>query len=183
MKGKTRAEKKIEKIVENLVGFEVNIKISDTWQSVPESKSKKVYLCPYLDETMKLQENIWIDWIKENYNGFKGNIFMISLLHEIGHILTYSDFKNSRPVEFNYSEDLIAECDRVSMNLCQKGLIKSKEFETNCLNYYNAPVERIATDWAIHFYRTNKSYVDNAFEKICKVLVKFYKKNGIEETN
>lgn len=180
MKGKAKAEKKIEKIVENLIGFDVAIKLSDSWQAIPEKK--KIFLCPYVDETAEIQENIWADWIKENYN-FEGNIFMISLLHEIGHILTYEDFKNSRPIEFNYSEDLSAECDRISINLCEHGLIKSKEFENNCLNYFNAPVERIATDWAVHFYRTNKNYVNNAFDKICKMLVKFYKKNGIEEAS
>lgn len=179
MKGKNKTEKKIEKVVKKLVGFKINVKISNCWQSIPESKSKKIFLNPFIDETDEVQNGIWSNWIKKNYN-FEGNIFMISLLHEIGHLLTWVDFRRNNPIEFIHSQDLITECDKISLDLSRHDLIYSKQFKEICEKYHAIPTERIATDWAINFYRNNTKHVEKAFKNICLILKKFYKKNGVE---
>lgn len=181
MKGKKRVERKIEKAVDKYLGLDLNIKLSNVWQCIPESKSNKVFMSPFVDEIDEIQDNVWLEWIKETFDFECDNVFMISLLHEAGHLATWTDFKKFHSKDFVFSQDETKVCDDISRDLCAHGMANTKAFKDNCRRYNAIPIEKIATQWAVNFYKNYKKDVKKCYNKICKILIKFYKKNGVTD--
>lgn len=77
----------------------------------------------------------------------KLNVFMWSLLHEIGHHHTYYDF----------TED---EIDRFTKKVHRIEKTKSSK------PYYDLPYERAATEWAVNYANTHQKEVLELWEKI-----------------
>ena len=179
LKGKDKLNKKISKIVKDLVGFKVKCKISNIWQSL--YYENKIWINPIKTEVDLIQDEYWMEWMVKRYNWVPDSIFMFSLLHEIGHLKTQEGMINFNSQEFVYSEDIESQCDDDSVDLCIRGLTKSEDFKKVNLDYFSCPLEAIASDWAEIFYRSNTDRVNRAFEKIQKTLNKWYRKNGLIE--
>lgn len=68
--------------------------------------------------------------------------FGFSFLHELGHFMTWNEIPVSDIIEYNYIAKKINEDDDMSNH--ERNLI-----------YFNLPVEKIATEWAINFVKNN----------------------------
>lgn len=72
------------------------------------------------------------------------NWCILSLLHEIGHIMTTTDeLENNRQ-----------ELDSMYSFMYREGVITENEYFTS---YFDIPAERKATEWGIDFYKKNQN--------------------------
>ena len=91
-------------------------------------------------------DDMFLNFIKDEFGTDCGNIFLASLLHEIGHIMTYDD-------DMDEDRDI------------QYGLLQLAYEEDNDVLKYNnmyfrIPAEYNATYWGIQYYRNNKEKCD-----------------------
>lgn len=97
-------------------------------------------------------DKIYLDFL-ENEFGEKFNMFLMSLLHEIGHIMTYDDDLNDARdifygmLKLNFDED------------------KSDITEYNNL-YFKIPMEYEATYWGVQYYRNNREKCDRLIKML-----------------
>ena len=78
--------------------------------------------------------------------GVRANIFMMSCMHEVGHIMTNDD-------------EMLDERDAI-YGLLQIGYEFSNNFQDYNRMYFHIPAEYEATAWAVDFYRSNKAMCD-----------------------
>lgn len=71
------------------------------------------------------------------------NIFVLSLLHEVGHAMTDEDWTTRQQADFANRKN---------------GL--NPDNEVDLYNYYYTPDEYAATAWAIDFINDNRQYID-----------------------
>lgn len=116
------------------------------------------------------------DYFMENFNrlapDIKCDVFLASFLHELGHHETISFIED---VDELYCRD-------VKHKLSQELENKHSEEETKALyqRYFDLPDEYEATMWAIEYIRENSEKVATLWEKLQKVIIKFYEINRIE---
>ena len=77
-----------------------------------------------------------------NFTLTKENLFTMSILHELGH---------------HYTVDLFTEeqWEEEATEKCLEGLEGAERERT----YFNLPIEKTATMWAVNFYRENKEFM------------------------
>lgn len=91
----------------------------------------------------------YLDFIKKEYN-FHPNNFIISLLHEIGHLETETEkLSNNRAIEY------------ATLEYAFENNIITKEELFN--KYFKIEAEILATNWAVEYYKQNQ-------EKINKII-------------
>lgn len=93
------------------------------------------------------EDNLFLDFVKELNSKCNYNAFILGILHEIGHIMTYDEeLDNDRDEQY------------ALMQVAHKlGL-----YDTNKLNkeYFKIPLELNATQWGIDFAMNNKKLMD-----------------------
>lgn len=88
----------------------------------------------------------------------KTDVFVYSIFHEIGHSQTIDLVSDE---DYNYSQDRKADPD-----------ITNDE-------YFNLPDEIIASEWAVDYINNNIDEVENFWNGLIPLLMKFYKRNHI----
>ena len=78
--------------------------------------------------------------------GVHTDIFMMSLLHEVGHLMTNDD-------------DMLDERDTI-YSLLKVGYEATNNFQDYNRMYFHIPAEYEATSWAVDFYRSHKAMCD-----------------------
>lgn len=126
--------------------------------------------------TFKITENtiedeLFDEFIFERFGYEVKNIFMISLLHEVGHHLANNEIDG---MIYNFCMDEKDRIEKAIPNLDSYDEIKKLEYQ-----YFALPDEIMATQWAVNFARNNALECDVMWENIKTALFKFYKKNGL----
>lgn len=118
-------------------------------------------------------DKVWKEYVLKTFNYKIENIFMFSLLHEIGHHMTY-DFYTEKEcnTENKYIEKIEKELARSTSNAKDKRLN---------LEYFNLPMERTATQWAVRYYKKHKIEMNLLWRKFKRELKNFYKINGLKD--
>lgn len=119
----------------------------------------------------RVEDELFIKFVKERF-GFKPlNNFMLSLFHELGHKATYEEIlENDVVCDFCASEK-----DRIEKEM---GLAKTKKQVKKLeYQYFNLPDEIIATKWAVDYMTKNKDEIKEMWKRIEKEILKFYEKN------
>lgn len=91
------------------------------------------------------------------FDKYKINCFILSILHEVGHIMTYEEEEQE---EYTKDINLLVELESQSLI--------SKEQQANL--YTRLTLERWATQWAIDFCKLNNAFVQDYQDKIIKRL-------------
>jgi len=97
------------------------------------------------------------------------SLFVISLLHELGHHITLPLYSKKIKKEWSI----------------KKSLVESKKADTDeekiqkQIEYCNLPEEKIATDKAIEILLENYKFIHSYEKTIFKAIKNFYKKNNI----
>lgn len=91
------------------------------------------------DSFTEEEDKIWSAFLKKEFN-INYDPYIMSVLHEIGHIKTYT-------------EDLNAERNLIYFLLQMK--YEEDNFEEFNNEYFKIPMEYNATKWAVKFYRNN----------------------------
>lgn len=101
------------------------------------------------------QENTYGDWVFCNFIkkrfGIDINPFLIGILHEIGHIMTYDEQLDSERSILYYLLQIDYKSDQI------------EEFSDM---YFQIPAEFEATKWAVNYYLSNKDFCDNFLKEI-----------------
>lgn len=111
-------------------------------------------------------------WFMEFFNSLAPDIncdiFLASLMHEIGHHMTYDDFDDE-----DWASDLFYR-----NTLEAKGTAISDR-DIN-FEYFNLPTERAATEWAIKYIRSNVEQIKVFWANIMRTIEWFYNINYVE---
>ena len=117
-------------------------------------------------------EDEWFnEFIEERFGYHVENTFIISLLHEIGHHFTMGKFN-----KFQQSKERVAIA-KIEHNLSESN---DEDFDKEMYKkYFDLPMEKSATKWAVNYYRTHRQAINRFYKKLEKELQKFYKLNGL----
>lgn len=119
----------------------------------------------------RIEDELFLDFVKERFNYKPLNNFMLSLFHEIGHHYTYDEATES-DIIYDFCQ---AEKDRIEEEMqtaTSNRKIKKLEYE-----YFNLPDEIVATAWAVEYMREHEEEIKIMWEHILKAIHKFYEKN------
>lgn len=113
-------------------------------------------------------------WVKDTFDFKIGNIFVFSVLHELGHFFTIDNFTDEE-----------MEKDTEAKELIEEGLTKlrrkSKKYNEVYCAYFDLPTEYTATEWAVNWILDNKKEANKLCVKCNKALAKFYLRNGVTD--
>ncbi len=108
------------------------------------------------------EEKAFIDYVNELepkfFQKYKINIYILALLHEVGHIMTHIEDLEE---EYNKDTELLRKLE-------ESGKLTR---EQECYFYARLELETLATQWAIDFIKQNFDFVNNYQNKIIKRLV------------
>ena len=97
-------------------------------------------------------DKMYDDFLYEQF-GKRYNVFLMSLLHEVGHIMTYED-------ELEEGRDIIYGLLKLNY---EEG--KSDVAEYNH-EYFLIPMEFEATSWGVWYYENHKEQCDELIKKL-----------------
>ena len=87
-------------------------------------------------------DKIFLKFLKKEFN-IEMDMFLISLLHEVGHIMTYDD-------DMNDDRSVVYGLLKVQFD---EGKANIEEYNDM---YFHIPAEFEATDWGVKYYLENK---------------------------
>ena len=123
----------------------------------------------YTLKTGTFHDEWFVEYIKDRFDYDVENVFIITILHEIGHYKTDEEIGDA----------LGAYCDqdkeRISDIISNTDVTEEEEKRLNW-QYFNLPDEFAATAWAVE---ENPEYIKEMWDKIEKVLHEFYEKNHL----
>ena len=146
MKIKKLNKKELEKFIHN-IDNEIIIRYGKNFECDVNKKIVWVGLNQSIGDDLTFTN--FLQTIDKNYY----NLFIISLLHEIGHLQTYTLQLDNERTEL-YSLQSLA---------LQMGIINRQQAN---FEYFNIPMERKATDWARHYYNLCKPAIAETINKI-----------------
>ena len=120
----------------------------------------------------KLIDTTWKEYVLKTFNYKIENIFMFSILHEIGHHFTMDDFPKR---QLNFENRKVKKIEKALENSNSDELDKKLNFE-----YFDMPMEKVATKWAVNYYKKHRLEINNFWKKFNKELKNFYKVNGLK---
>ena len=149
--------KELTAVVNNFTQqFDCVAEISDTfWVDVA---TNTVYFSLFYE---KREEEEFMSTVYRCNPKVEMNIFLWSLLHEIFHVETYDDL----------TEEELLYCVDVKENI-QRGLV-------NPLEYYDLPIERMATEAAVKWANTHINELAEFWTQFLDATMRFYQLNGI----
>ena len=162
--------KELEKVINNfLEEFDLTGEMSSDFAYYYQSDkiTYSLVLPQYADLYYKeFITSVWGDEFLSNID-----IFLVSLLHEVGHSETYDDLED---MDIAYADDMK---DMISTKL-SFGVAEARRKELY-FDYFALPDEYAATAWAIAFIKENKSKCEQIWKEMYKAIHKFYMVNEI----
>lgn len=123
-------------------------------------------------------DRFFLDFAKSLNPSLTCDIFLLSLLHEIGHEETLDELDDST---IAYCQD---EKTRINMQYTFAELDKDEDKMRAAANeYFNLPDEKIATEWAIDYMVNNQAEISSLWFKIAQQISKIYDMNGVKNDN
>lgn len=125
----------LTKLVEKFIDKDCDVQMGDHFAYIPAEETILITL----HEDNKNNDE-WKIFLKKNFNFdlTRENLLTMSILHELGHHYTVDLFSDEE-----WCLQATEEClgDLTGTERCQA--------------YYNLPIEKIATNWAVEVYNTN----------------------------
>lgn len=119
-------------------------------------------------------DRLFKQYIKNTFNFDVPNIFMMSLLHEIGHAETLENISMKQYKKDHQTKNkLEEELDKLSTDDPNYDIVYSK--------YFDIGFEKVATEWAVNYYKSHKSEIANFYSKFLKVLHSEFERLGLVE--
>lgn len=128
----------------------------------------KLYFSLFDDE---YTNNLWREWLKREYKkNYNKNFstFVLFFLHEIGHYYTIDDFDDDYDTIVAQKQGLAIDYDTDS----------DQEIVEKNFTYWELPIEKAATDWAIDFYNEHFEKMQIFLKKCLQVISEFYAENS-----
>ncbi len=130
------------KVIESFIkDIDSNIEVETDDRFCVDIEGEVVYITDSLNSK---EDEIWSEFLKREFE-IDYDPYVMSVLHEIGHIMTFT-------------EDLNKEREMIYFLLQMK--YTDDNFEDFNNEYFKIPMEYEATVWAVEFYRDNKELCD-----------------------
>lgn len=152
----------IEKVDSFLSPFGIDSDFDSDFYYDPEEE--RVYFSILVTEKA---DALFKKFILENFNLITPNIFTLSLLHEVGHFYTLNFF-TEKQIRNTHKEKVLIE---KKLNTLP---INSDEYNEVFCEYFNLNIEKVATEWAVTYYKNNKKRCDDFYEDFLNILQNEY---------
>ena len=114
-------------------------------------------------------DRLFKQYVSSHFHFDPPSIFMLSLLHEVGHAYTLSSFSKLRLRSAHQAKREI-----------EKELEKNNSDEVYSL-YFDLSIEKVATAWAVDYYRNNRKRCDDFYSSFVQTLKAEYERIGLTE--
>lgn len=114
-------------------------------------------------------DRLFKEYVRKTFSFEIPNIFMLSLLHEVGHFYTLHTFSKMRLRAAHQAKKLIE--NELKVNDCDE--IYSQ--------YFDLSIEKVATAWAVDYYKENKKRCEDFYSSFVQVLKSEYERLGVTE--
>ena len=115
-------------------------------------------------------DEYFIPFCKELAPDIEVDPFIISILHEVGHLYT----------RFNFSSSTWAE-SMLKKEKIQDTIFKNEDnddvYEEMVIQYFNLPEEKAATEWALNYIRTHELEIEILWAELQPAIARFFRKN------
>lgn len=115
-------------------------------------------------------DRLFKKYILDHFNFQVPNIFTISLLHEVGHYFTLSNFS-----------EMELETAHLAKKTIQEMLKMDSSNDEIYTLYFDLNIEKIATAWAIDYYKNHTKRCERFYSKFLKELQDQYEKLNLTE--
>ena len=131
-----------------------------------DSEETRVYFSIVISER---SVRLFKEYIKNTFNFDAPNIFMISLLHEIGHAETLDTVSTKQlKADHKAKEALTQALDAMSND--------DPNYDKVFSTYFDLTIEKIATQWAVDYYKANRKKCDDFYSIFLNALQKEFKR-------
>ena len=114
-------------------------------------------------------DRLFKSYVEKTFHFNVPHIFVISLLHEVGHFYTLHTFSKMR-----------LEAAHSAKNLIEEALEMDDDDEIYSL-YFDLSIEKVATAWAVDYYKKNMKRCEDFYSKFVETLKAEYKRIGVTE--
>jgi hypothetical protein len=149
---------------EFLEPFGIDSDFSSDFSYDPEDE--RVYFSVMVSERA---DRLFKQYVLSHFHFEISNIFMISLLHEVGHAFTLNSFSKMEIKNDHLAKETIEE------------MLHADDSDDIYSLYFDLKIERVATAWAINYYKANKKRCDDFYLKFVSALKKEYLRLGLTE--
>lgn len=167
---KIKGVKKLNKAIENeLSSFKVSAKLDKEFTMSVDDK-----IITYSITTSEVDK--WFDEFVFKTFGFSiENDFVMSLLHEIGHLKTLDNIEDE-----TYEKDL-KEKEKITKKIQSDKTDTEKKEKNLHFKYFALPTEIVATAWAVSWARKHPKKYKKMCENTTLAIQEFYKINKVTE--
>ena len=114
-------------------------------------------------------DRLFKEYVHKTFSFDIPNIFMLNLLHEIGHAETLSQFSKQRLKTVHKQKEAISErLDQTNSDACY-------------IEYFDLSIEKVATAWAVEYYKANTKRCEDFYSRFLKELHRQYAEIGLTE--
>lgn len=103
-------------------------------------------------------DRLFKEYVKKTFHFSTPNVFMMSLLHEVGHAYTLGNFSRTA---------LKTDMDAKAM---LEDALSMKDDDELFSMYFDLEVEKAATAWAVDYYKANTERCEQFYAKFLKIL-------------
>lgn len=136
-----------------------------------DAETQTVYFSIIINER---SDRLFSYYILKTFNFKVPNIFIMSLLHEVGHYFTWENFSRKKIKNAHKIKKIIqSELKELTPN--------HPDYDTVYSKYFDLQIEKVATAWAVDYYKNNKKRCDDFYNKFETELHKQYSELNLIE--
>ena len=154
----------VEMVDEFLEPFGVDSDFSSDFSYDPEDD--RVYFSIIVAER---SDRLFKQYVSTHFHFETPSIFMLSLLHEVGHAYTLHTFSKLRLKTAHEAKKIIEEA------------LKMDDSDEIYSLYFDLSIEKVATAWAVDYYRANRKRCDDFYSRFLQTPKAEYERIGLTE--
>lgn len=112
-------------------------------------------------------DRLFKQYVSTHFNFETPSIFMLSLLHEVGHAYTLHTFSKLRLKTAHEAKKIIEEA------------LEMDDSDEIYSLYFDLSIEKVATAWAVDYYKANRKRCDDFYKAFLETLQEEYKRLGV----
>lgn len=154
----------VEMVDEFLEPFGVDSDFSSDFSYDPEDD--RVYFSIIVAER---SDRLFKQYVSTHFHFETPSIFMLSLLHEVGHAYTLHTFSKMRLETAHEAKKIIEEA------------LEMDDSDEIYSLYFDLSIEKVATAWAVDYYKANRKRCDDFYSRFLQTLKAEYERIGLTE--
>lgn len=117
--------------------------------------------------TTETTDITFTEFVEKEFPDITADIFLWSLLHELGHHETCDSWVEKDQLKFDAKKEELEN--------------STEDYAKSCIDYYYIPDEYEATKWAADYMEEHIEEISELWDKLQEAIMSFYKVNNISE--